>query len=112
MEGLGTGLAAIAFWGFLASVVVGGIWYGLRERQAQYATLQHLLDSGQPIDDAIVDKVLGGNRRIDLGLKVAAWVTLLTGSAARPRQAGSPSACSASFSRGGSQAPSSTRPAW
>ena len=78
MEGLGAGLGAIAFWGFLAAVVVGGIWYGLRERQAQYATLQRMLDGSQPIDEAIVDKVLGGNRRMDLGLKVAAWIVLFT----------------------------------
>ena len=78
MEGLGAGLGAIAFWGFLAAVVVGGIWYGLRERQAQYATLQRMLDGSQPIDEAIVDKVLGGGRRMDLGLKVAAWIVLFT----------------------------------
>ena len=77
MEGLGAGLGAMAFWGFLAAVVVGGIWYGLRERQAQYATLQHMMDSGQPIDEAIVDKVLGSDR-VDIGLKVAAWIVLFT----------------------------------
>ena len=77
MEGLGAGLGAIAFWGFLAAVVVGGIWYGLRERQAQYATLQHMMDSGQPVDEAIVDKVLG-SERMDVGLKVAAWIVLCT----------------------------------
>ena len=30
MEGLGAGLAAMAFWGFIAAVVVGGIWYAVR----------------------------------------------------------------------------------
>lgn len=76
MEGLGAGLAALAFWGFLAAVVVGGIWYGLRERQAQYQTLRSLLESGQKIDDALVDKVLGNTQRIDRGLKVGGLITI------------------------------------
>jgi len=76
MDGLGAGLAALAFWGFLAAVVVGGIWYGLRERQAQYQTLRSLLESGQKIDDALVDKVLGNTQRIDRGLKVGGLITI------------------------------------
>jgi len=75
-QALGGGLAALAFWGFLAAVVVGGIWYGLRERQAQYATLSRMIESGQPIDDALVDKVLGGDKRMDIGLKVAGLIVI------------------------------------
>ena len=76
MDGFGAGLAVLAFWGFLASVVVGGIWYGLRERQAQFATLRSLADSGKPIDEAVVDKVLGNNKRVDRDLKIAGLITL------------------------------------
>jgi len=76
MEGLGAGLAALAFWGFLAAVVVGGIWYGLRERQAQYATLQRLIESGQAVDDDVVDKVLGGKPDVERGLKIAGLIAL------------------------------------
>jgi len=76
MEGLGAGLSAVAFWGFLAAVVVGGIWYGLRERQAQYTTLQRLIESGQPVDDAVVDKVLGGKTDVRQGLKIAGLIAL------------------------------------
>ena len=32
MEGLGAGLAAPAFWGFIAAVVGGGIWYAVLEK--------------------------------------------------------------------------------
>lgn len=76
MEGLGAGLSALAFWGFLAAVVVGGIWYGLRERQAQYATLQRLIESGQPVDDTVVDKVLGAKGDVEQGLRVAGLIAL------------------------------------
>lgn len=76
MEGLGAGLSALAFWGFLAAVVVGGIWYGLRERQAQYATLQRLIESGQPVDDEVVDKVLGAKGDVEQGLRVAGLIAL------------------------------------
>ena len=76
MEGLGAGLSALAFWGFLTAVCVGGIWYGLRERQAQYATLQRLIESGQQIDEAVVDRVLGGKAKVEQGLRIGGMLTL------------------------------------
>lgn len=76
MEGLGAGLAAIAFWGFLTAVVVGGMWYALRERQAQYDTLSRMVESGQPVDEAVVERVLGGNKRMDRDLKVAGLIVV------------------------------------
>ncbi len=76
MNGIGGGLAALAFWGFIASVVVAGIWYGLRERQAQYDTLSRLIESGQTIDEDMVEKILGGNDRVDVGLKIAGLIVI------------------------------------
>ena len=76
MDGLGEGLAALAFWGFIAAVVVAGIWYGLRERQAQYQTLSRMIDSGQAIDEAVVEKILGGGKRLDVNLRVAGLIVI------------------------------------
>ena len=76
LSSLGGGLAALAFWGFLAAVVVAGIWYGLRERQAQYDTLSRMIECGKPVDQAVVDKVLGGTERPDQGLKIGGLITL------------------------------------
>ena len=76
INSLGGGLAALAFWGFIAAVVVAGIWYGLRERQAQYDTLSKLVDSGKPVDQAVIDKILGGNERPDRGLKIGGLITI------------------------------------
>ena len=76
LSSLGGGMAALAFWGFLTAVVVTGIWYGLRERQAQYDTLSRMIDSGKPVDQAVVDKILGGNERPDRGLKIGGLITL------------------------------------
>jgi hypothetical protein len=56
--GLGAGLAAIAFWGFIASVVVAGIWYDIRKREAQHETVRRLMESGQKIDEGMMDKLL------------------------------------------------------
>ncbi len=55
---LGAGLAALAFWGFIASVVVAGIWYDIRKKEAQQETIRRLFESGQKIDDAKMDKLL------------------------------------------------------
>ena len=79
---LGAGLAALAFWGFLAAVVVAGIWYDVRKREAQQETVRRLLESGQPIDDSLMDKLfsLGGGKRdrLDRDFKLVALIMLPT----------------------------------
>ena len=79
---LGAGLAALAFWGFLASIIVAGIWYDIRKRETQQETLRRLLESGQPIDDALMDKLfsLGGGRRerLDRDFKLVGLIMLPT----------------------------------
>ncbi len=74
--GLGAGLAAIAFWTFIAAVVVAGIWDGIRKREPEHETLRRMMESGRPMDQALVDKLLGGNNRLDRDLKVAGLITL------------------------------------
>ncbi len=76
MEGIGIGLGALGFWGSIAAVVVAGIWYGIRDREAQHETLHRMIESGQPIDKALTDKLLGGNQRLDRDLKVAGLIVL------------------------------------
>lgn len=77
---IGTGLGALAFWGFLGAVVVAGIWYDLRRRQAQQETLREIVRSGGALDPAVIDKLLA--HRDDNGeetardLKIAAVITL------------------------------------
>jgi hypothetical protein len=55
--GLGVGLAALAFWGFVAAVSVGGIWNGIRKRDAQHETIRRLVESGQPLDQELMEKL-------------------------------------------------------
>ena len=76
MENLGGGLAALAFWGFIASTVVGGIWYAIREKQAQHATLQRMIESGQNIDADVIDKIISGGGKTDRDLKIGAYITM------------------------------------
>ena len=78
MEGLGGGLAALAFWGFIAAVVVAGIWYGIREREAQHETFRRIIESGQPVDQALMDKVLGGEKVLHRDLKIGGLIVLFT----------------------------------
>lgn len=73
--GIGAGLAALAFWGFVAVCVVAGIWDGVRKREARHETLRRLIDSGQAVDQTVVDRVLGENQ-LDRQLKAYGWVTL------------------------------------
>lgn len=77
---LGAGLASLAFWGFLASVVVAGIWYDIRKRDAQQETVRRLLESGQPIDDSLMDKLFslgsGKRERLDRDFKLVALIML------------------------------------
>jgi hypothetical protein len=76
MDGIGGGLAAMAFWGFIAAVVVGGMWYAIREREAQHETLRRIIESGQPVDQALMDKVLGGDRVVHRDLKIGGLIVL------------------------------------
>ena len=49
--GLGAGLGAIGFWLFIAAVVVAGIWFYVRKREAEHETLRRMIDeSGRNID--------------------------------------------------------------
>ncbi len=78
---LGAGLAALAFWGFVATIIVAGIWYDIRKRQAQHETLRRIIESGQPLDQALMDKLLslsggGGGERLDRDLRVAGLIVL------------------------------------
>jgi undecaprenyl pyrophosphate phosphatase UppP len=78
MDGIGGGLAALAFWGFIGSIVVAGIWYGIREREAQHETFRRVIESGQPVDQALMDKVLGGDKVVHRDLKIGGLIVLST----------------------------------
>ena len=79
---LGAGLAALAFWGFIASVVISGIWYSIREKDAQHETVRRLVESGQPINDELMDKLLslgsGSSERLDRSFKITGLIMLPT----------------------------------
>lgn len=76
---LGAGLAALAFWGFIASVVVAGIWFDIRKREAQHETVRRIIESGKPIDEELMDKLLslGSDKgeRLDRAFKIGGLVT-------------------------------------
>jgi hypothetical protein len=55
--GFGAGLAALAFWGFVASTVFAGVWNGIRKRDAQHETVRRLIESGQPINQELMDRL-------------------------------------------------------
>jgi len=78
--GLGAGLAALAFWGFVAAVVVGGMWYDIRKKEAQHETLRRVVESGQTIDKVFMDKLVlaigGGSKQLDRDLMIGSVVTL------------------------------------
>lgn len=57
---VGDGLAAIAFWGFVAAVVLGGMWYRARGRDRQHETVRRMMDSGQQVDRELAERLLAG----------------------------------------------------
>jgi len=76
MEGPAAGLGAIGFWLFIAAIVIGGMWYSIREKEAKQETIRRIIESGQPIDAALMDKLVGGEKRLDRELMVAGLITL------------------------------------
>ena len=77
---LGAGLAALAFWGFIAAVVVSGVWFDIRKREAQHETVRRIIESGKPIDDELMDKLLSlgsdKSERLDRGFKITGFIML------------------------------------
>jgi nitrate/nitrite transporter NarK len=76
--GNAAGLGALGFWLFLAAVVVAGIWFDAKKRESQQETLRRIIESGQRIDQTMVDKLLkaeSGSSRTDRELKVGGLIT-------------------------------------
>jgi len=73
------GLGAMGFWLFLAAIVVGGIWFDVRRRESQQETLRRVVESGQQIDPAVIDRLLAANAgrsRMDRDLKIGGMIAL------------------------------------
>lgn len=76
MDSLGVGLASLAFWGFVASAIVSGIWYSIREKQAQHETLRQIIASGKDVDADIIDRVMSDGGKSETDLKVGGYITM------------------------------------
>ena len=76
MEGIGLGITAFAFWAFVASCVVGGIWYSIREKEAQHETLRRIIESGKDVDAEVIDRVMNDGGKSEGDLKVAGYITM------------------------------------
>lgn len=76
----GAGLAAMGFWLFIAFIVVAGVWDNIRKRDAQHETPRRAIESGNPIDEELTDKLLAltGHHGKDLSrdLKVSGLILL------------------------------------
>lgn len=82
MEGLGTGLSALAFWSFVAVAVVAGVWGNIRKREIYHETLRQIMDSSKQVDQELMHQLLteGGEEstRLVRHLKIYGLVTLFT----------------------------------
>ena len=78
--GLGAGLAAMGFWGFVAVAVIAGVWSDIKKKQAQQETVRRLIESGQKIDPDTLDRLMAvsnkSDKRQDRDLKIAGFITL------------------------------------
>ena len=76
MNGGFMGLAAFGFWMFIAAAAVGGIWDGVRKRDAEHETLRRMIESGKEPDQDLIDKVLGHKKEPARDLKVAGLIVI------------------------------------
>jgi hypothetical protein len=61
---------------FIAAVSVGGIWDGVRKREAEHETLRRMIESGKAPDQELVDKLLGHKKDPARDLKVAGLIVI------------------------------------
>ena len=73
---LGAGLAALGFWLFIAVAVIGGIWDGARKREAKHESLRRIIESGQQVDPAVMDRLFGEDKSKGVDLQVSGVITL------------------------------------
>ena len=78
MSSSAAGLGAFGFWLFIGAIVVAGIWYDARRKESQQETLRRVVESGQHIDPAVLDRIVGtgGSRSLERDLKVSALIVL------------------------------------
>ena len=78
--GIGGGIAAAAFWAFVAAIIIAGIWDSVRKREAQHETLRRMLDKSDALDQQLLDKMISqmsGRDRLDRDLALAGILTTL-----------------------------------
>jgi hypothetical protein len=75
MDGI-FGLAAFGFWMFIAAAAVGGIWDGVRKRDAQHETLRRMIESGKDPDPQMIDKLIGTTKKPARDLKVGGLIVI------------------------------------
>lgn len=80
---LGAGMASIAFWGFIAVVVIGGIWYDIRRKAEQQKTIRSIVESGKDLDPKVIESLLKTETadpvQTSKDLKTSAIVTFFVG---------------------------------
>lgn len=76
--GTGAGLAALGFWLFIGLAVVAGAWDSIRKREAQHETLRRVVESGQPVDEHLANRLLSNtteNKSLARDLRVSGLIT-------------------------------------
>ena len=77
--GIGAGLAAIGFWGFIAVVAVASIWDNNRKREAKHETLRRMVEGGKDLDRELMDKLLavdGGSKDLSRDLRMSGHIMM------------------------------------
>jgi hypothetical protein len=78
MDGIGAGLGALGFWLFIAGVVIGGMWYSIREKETQHETIRRMVESGQPLDEELINRLIGGEKLLHRDLEIAGYIVIFT----------------------------------
>jgi len=80
---IGAGIASLAFWGFIAAVVLGGIWYDIRRRAEQQKTIRSIVESGQQLDQKMLESILATEKadpiKTSKDMKLAAIIIFFVG---------------------------------
>ena len=74
------GIASAAFWGFVAVVVVAGIWREVATRRETEMTIRLAIEKGQQLDPLLIEKMLRPRKKTGSeGLLIAGGVILAAG---------------------------------
>ncbi len=77
--GCGPALIGVAFWIFLAVIVLGAIWSAFARNREMQKTIRLAIEKGMQLDPALIDNLVARKRAMPEGLQIGGIICIAIG---------------------------------